>query len=297
MKRLTTIVLVLMLLLGTMTNVSAANGDVINYAKYTDIKAYINHYLIESYNIDGYTAIVANDLMYFGFDVVWDQDTRSLSITRNPNVTNVTNYNNVPYEVHPDNIGKVSYPVLETDIKTYVNGVQVKSYNINGKTLIDFDALSVYGGFSWSQEFRVIKLWIQDGLNMLSYEQQPRSLPRVTLYSADGRTVSVYEHEKDAYLAVGWYSTRAEAENVRTSSANKQAVGKFRVGQNVRQNLIFMIKYGTVKEIDASTGKVKVYWYKILDSNGEKMTGTTAIMFYGLESSVWVNASDISPLN
>ena len=65
-------------------SVSAAKvGDVVGYAVPTDIVATINGYMLESYNVNGYTYICAEDLRYYGFDVVFDYNTKTLSVKRN----------------------------------------------------------------------------------------------------------------------------------------------------------------------------------------------------------------------
>ncbi len=293
MKKIKTIILAMVLLLAETSNVFAAIGDIVNYARYTDIKAYINHYIIESYNIDGYTAIPAEDLAYFGFNVVWDEAARTLSITRNSNVNTISNYSVLPYETAPNKIGKISYPVLSTDIKTYVNGNKVTSYNINGRTLIQFESLNAFGGISWSEEYRVIKLWIQDGLGMMSYEQQPKSLPKTTLYSSDGRSISVHEYEVDNYLKVGWYKTKEEANRLKNLEANKSAVQKFRVGQSVIKGNLLITKFGVVRQIDERNGKIKVYWNKVVDSSGNNVSSMTGQLFYALYAETWEDASAI----
>ena len=47
------------------------NGDIVNYYLYTDIVTYINNIPIRSYNIEGYTAVIVEDLAITAFDVVW----------------------------------------------------------------------------------------------------------------------------------------------------------------------------------------------------------------------------------
>lgn len=144
----------------------AKAGDVIGYAKYTDIAAYINHYPITSYNINDYTVVVAEDLQNYGFDVEWNGTDRTLSIKRNK-----------WYEIKPSGqvykysskLGQNSYPYLETDIVTYVNSQRVDSFNIGGKTCIYLDALSSFGEVVWVPEIRALKLWI-NALPMKEYE-------------------------------------------------------------------------------------------------------------------------------
>ena len=70
MKKKFSLALVIVMILTCVINVSAARvGDVINKTVYTDIVAKINGHDIASFNIDGYTVIVAEDLRNYGFNV------------------------------------------------------------------------------------------------------------------------------------------------------------------------------------------------------------------------------------
>lgn len=136
----------------------AKTGDVIGYANYTDISAYINHYPITSYNINGYTAVVAEDLANYGFDVNWDDYQRALYIESNHRATKITPHETV-YQ-YSAVAGYPSFAYLETDITTYVNGNYVESFNIGGQTCIYMDDLASCGELVWVPEFRAIKLWL-----------------------------------------------------------------------------------------------------------------------------------------
>lgn len=212
MKKILALMMAVVILFGQIMTGYAQIGDIITYTKYTDIYAYINNYIIPSYNIEGYTGIVAEDLRYYGFDVVWNETERTLSISRNSLITQITEYLQ-PAQISTAKLGKDAFSVLETDIKTFVNGNEVKSYNIGGKTVVVFDSLSVFGGIEWNEYSRKIKLWINDGLNNAGFETEPIYPEKVTLYSADGRTVDVCEDEVGEYLSVGWYKTYNEAQS------------------------------------------------------------------------------------
>lgn len=151
---------VAMLLLLTSICAGAYNiGDVINHAQPTDIVAFINGHQLMSYNVDGYTYIVAEDLRHYGMNVVYDHASRSLSITRNPLVSEVE-----PHKTNPAfwEIGsnKTRKDILYTDIVTYVDGYYVNSYNINGMTIIRFDELARFGDVSYNNTKREISLMI-----------------------------------------------------------------------------------------------------------------------------------------
>ena len=125
--------------------------------------------------------------------------------------------------------------------------------------------------------------------------QKPTPLPKTTLYSADGRTIRVFPSEVDAYIKVGWYKNREEAKAVGDLAKNKEKVSRFKVGQDVLKYLFVINKYGTVRDIDYNNGKLNIYWYRIEDSNGYSYP-TTQGVFYGLYTTTWENASDLTPI-
>ena len=53
-------------------------GQVIGSILYSDIITYIDGKQINSYNINGTTAITVEDLRDYGYEVVWDNDLRTL---------------------------------------------------------------------------------------------------------------------------------------------------------------------------------------------------------------------------
>ena len=141
----------------------AANvGDVVGFAQPTDIIAMINGYQLESYNVNGLTYIVAEDLRYYGFDVYFDAATRTLSINRDYNVTTIDPQRTNPNFWTPASTKKTN--ILYTDIVTYVNNEYVASSNINGKTIINFNELARFGSVNYDNSRREITLTL-DGLN------------------------------------------------------------------------------------------------------------------------------------
>lgn len=170
-NKLIALCVLIMTLLSTTAN-AARIGDVINYARHTDIVARINGFDIDSYNVDGYTYIVVEDLSKFGFNVTWNAGKRTLSVAKNNYASTVTS-NYVKPTISASKVGTKSYNILYTDIVTYVNGKSVQSYNINGKTLIQFDSLGAFGPILWDPFKREISLAVanlnKNASKMLTY--------------------------------------------------------------------------------------------------------------------------------
>lgn len=142
----------------------------------TDISTYINGCQINSYNVNGYTAIIAEDLTKYGFSVAWNNVARTLTITRSEN-------NEFSGELlfgkENINVGKKTGTAYHTDIRTFVNGVTVLSYNIGGKTAIFTDALKLFGDVRFDSNSRSVFCTIEG----LTYKK-----PMVTITDPDDNT-------------------------------------------------------------------------------------------------------------
>jgi hypothetical protein len=117
-------------------------GTVMGNVLHTDVTATINGQIIPSFNINGNTMIIVEDLRSYGFDVTWNGDTRTLRVGSFDPDRPVT-----PKPVETVNLrpGTIRFSYIATDIKTLVNGVEIESFNIRGQTIIKFDYLSAYG--------------------------------------------------------------------------------------------------------------------------------------------------------
>lgn len=163
-KTICTLLIIIQLFM--LTNVSAAVGDVIGYACVTDITATICGAQIPSFNVNGDTYIIAEDLADYGFNVVWHPEDKLIAISRNTDVCDIYTSYVKPY-VSPSEIGLPAYEILATDINAAVNGFylgsqlngkQVNAYNINGRTIIPFDILGIFGNVRWNPDKREISL-------------------------------------------------------------------------------------------------------------------------------------------
>lgn len=184
-------------------------GDVIGRALYTDIIASINDYNIASYNINNYTAVVAEDLRNYGFDVIWLDEERALYIDRA--ATNKVDSTYIAPAVPASLVGKKAQNVLYTDIKTYINGAEVTSYNINGKTIVFFEDLSVFGNIEYTEYNRRLDLGIDDGLNYkisapFAYSKFSPSGLYFKMNSADGLQIR-WNAYNNTNKAIKYYTT------------------------------------------------------------------------------------------
>ncbi len=153
MKKLTAIILAAAMLALAPVSVFA---DVIDWVLYTDIRTYIGGVEITSYNIKGNTAVVVEDLKDYGFKVVWDGDTRTLSVARDAEASvaggEVTRTEG--------EVGARAMEVYSTDIVTYLDGNVTESYNVGGRTIVYVDALAaLYSSeYYWDPDARTLTM-------------------------------------------------------------------------------------------------------------------------------------------
>lgn len=151
----------MMLLSAAIPGFAANIGDVAGEVVYTDIATYINHYPIPSYSYNGNMLVVAEDLRNYAFNVDWNNDARTLNITPNYDSGGIAGCGTV-YS-NRDKHGQTFAYALYSDIKVYINGRDIPSYNINGYTLVPVEDLAnVSEGteYTWDPSTRSAKLWI-----------------------------------------------------------------------------------------------------------------------------------------
>ncbi len=135
-----------------------ANAQIIGAAYATDIQAYVDHWLVPSYNIDGYTAVLVRDLENFGFTVLWDEAQKTVSFYRDfakPLTPKVPVYENRP-------VGTKLYDVYQTDIRTFFRGTEIPSYNIGGRTAVRLRDIAMVGEASFDAARRSANVFCRE---------------------------------------------------------------------------------------------------------------------------------------
>lgn len=154
-------IVILMLLLSLTVTVFSAPGDVAGNIYSTDIVTYLNGATVTSYNIGGKTCIDAEILnWHYGFDVYWYEDTRKLTITdKGGRFVSGQAFSGEITESVSENPGIVMGNYYETDIVTTLNGKEIESYNIGGRTFICAEAMADFGyDVKWNEEDRTLKI-------------------------------------------------------------------------------------------------------------------------------------------
>ncbi len=199
-KFLSLIVIVFSILI--VSNVCYAN-EYLGDAVALDIVTYINHVPIQSYNFNGRTLVVAEDLVDFGFVVRWNEYKETLTIYRNI----YDNTIDIPWVTCPtgDDVGRKEFDVTTTNIGVYIGNSKVPSFGgIDGYTLIDVESLSRLENINivWHPEVKALKVWVEDGLEMYNYMVRP--LPEFEYY--DLYDATDYEYYWDWYDSEDYFN-------------------------------------------------------------------------------------------
>ena len=161
MKKLTCLMLSLAVLpLFTPSAGALSPGDPLGWVLYTDIIAYINDTPIRSYNIDGYTYVVAEELADYGFHVTWDARDGVLQIASGDGIIR-TAYTPIP-DMHRS--GEPAMPYFFTNILTYIANQPVWGANMGGLTCVGMDDLAYFfaDSYIWDPDARELRLTLRE---------------------------------------------------------------------------------------------------------------------------------------
>lgn len=139
----------------------AADDGVAGNFYYTDITTTIYTAPVNTLNIGGRTVIDAEALnWHYGFDVYWLPEERKLDITDKGNIfVSAQALSGSLIEEKKGAPGDVAGQYYYTDIKTYLNGKEIESYNIGGRTFIVAENMRDYGyDVDWNEENRTLSI-------------------------------------------------------------------------------------------------------------------------------------------
>lgn len=187
------------LIIAIYTSLPSAFAYVTGEAVYTDIKLNLNGIIIPCYNVDSYVVIPAEDLSHYGFDVNWNEESKTLYINRNPEYYKITEkeYNN------EKGISGTHYAdIYDTDITVEFNGRLIEAYSINGKMLIKPETALISDGitFSYEDDEQMLYMKVEDleeaqvyplAENLCAYKTAD------TIWVEDNGAVIIKEHTYD----------------------------------------------------------------------------------------------------
>ena len=159
---------------------------------HTEVRTYMFGAPITAYNRGGYTLIDAEILnWHYGFEVVWDGEARTLSITDLGNgfVSEQAKSGELCV-LSSGTPGTVAGNYYVTDIVTYFNGRRIDAYNTGGRTLIPAEELIHFGyNVIWNGEDMSLRIERPDDIYTLDTEIG--TLTSATAFAKAGETVLI----------------------------------------------------------------------------------------------------------
>lgn len=148
---LLTFALIIMTLAVTPVAAAPKPGDPLGWVLNSDVVAFIDEHPIRSYNINGFTYIVAEDLMSYGFNVEWRGSEAKLIIHSNRLATAENYTSTYQHTANTEVPGTHAFQYYYTDITTWIDNTRITGYNIGGNTCICMDDLAAHfsEGYVW----------------------------------------------------------------------------------------------------------------------------------------------------
>ncbi|MGM9652238.1 MAG: hypothetical protein ACI3XP_01220 [Eubacteriales bacterium] len=161
-KAMCLILTLLAVMLFTVSAGALSPGDPMGWVLYSDIVAYINDVPIRSYNIGGFTYVVAEDLVDYGFLVSWRPDDAD-GVLRIGSGSGIVSASYTP-EPNTHRAGEPAMPYVFTKILTFIAGQPVWGANINGMTCVGMDDLAYFfaDSYIWDPDARELRLTLRE---------------------------------------------------------------------------------------------------------------------------------------
>jgi hypothetical protein len=145
-KRLVTSLLTVVFILAFMPAASATTSGAVGYYHYTDIVTYLWGVPVNAISIGGRTMIDAESMAHYGFTVTWLPEQRRLelqdSITQKADDTAASG---ALLDMAAGQAGRIAGRYYRTDIVTTLNGKEIESRNIGGRTFIAAESMRDFG--------------------------------------------------------------------------------------------------------------------------------------------------------
>lgn len=182
---------VAILALAAITIPVTAQAKTIGTVLSTDIGTVIDGAACKTYNVDGRTFVVAEDLQGYGFDIDYNDSARRLTVTQNPyshRILLTADEVNIKKEDCP--VGNRVMDILSSNITVTVEEKTVEGYNIDGRMVIPVRALEHCAYVEYDNDKRLVTI---RGLKHYLDERYNAGNPNVT------REVKEYDDEAVSY--------------------------------------------------------------------------------------------------
>ena len=223
-------------------SISASAAEVTGSILSTDIGTLIDGAPCKTYNVDGRTFVIAEDLRGYGFDVVYDDSIRRLTITQNPySERTILSKEEINIEKDSITVGQWLGDMFATDITVYLGDEQIEGYAIDGKMVIPVRALESYAYVEFDSSDKLVYV---NGLQHYLTTRYDAGNPNVTYESS--------EKEGETYYGI-WDNGREVVQ-----------VPDFSYSTILREKIAS----------DSENGNISAYWSQLYSKQFSIITGT-----------------------
>lgn len=192
--------------------------------RYCDNSAYINNYPIPCYDINEYCGIYVKDLVNYGFNVVYDENTSTVNITRNRECTQINGMGEIklPYQRSGTKYAESG----SSSIKVKLNGIETESYWVGGYMMILLDNMHIFGKTYWDNNAKAFFLTLSDlpKTEYVPLEKAKREYTRVKVSSSQ---LDISHYSSFPTEECNWGFTRVEGNEPVLYDWQKSMLAKF----------------------------------------------------------------------
>lgn len=136
---------------------------------------------------------------------------------------------------------------------------------------------------------------IIEGRTMIPLRFVAESMDYPVDWNSEASTVTIGTSLDEIYNPVEEDADFVESETdvVEQEPINEALLDTFSIGDSVMQYGGIVLRFGTVKDIDYSSGQVSVVWNKVTDVSGNALSGANGLLF-GVYQTQWVDPSSLS---
>ena len=198
-----------------------AEGEAV---KYYNSSAYINNYPIRCYSINNYCGIYVKDLVNYGFNVNYDENAKTVNITRNKDCTEISGMGEVklPWQKN----GTVYAYAGSSDIKVLLEGSEIPSYWVDGYMMILLDSMYNCGRMFWDGNAEALFLTLPD-LPRIEYRPLEKAARQYTRHKPETRELDKAWYDNFPTEECDWGFTRVEGDEPKLYSWQKSMLEKF----------------------------------------------------------------------
>ncbi len=256
----------------------------------TDIGAVIDGAPIHSYNVNGSTYVIAEDLRGYGFDVSYNDSERTLYIAQNvwssPRI--LLSEDEVNIYKKSIAVGEWAADIYSSDIKVLLNGAQIEAYSLDGQMIIPVRALEACAYVEFDEDYRVARVyglrWYMDELSQNG--EAETEISEYTDYVYERKNTTTNKYEEVSVTEITAHSDKGGTLSLYIGNPIvKYSGGQYYFGEQIaREEYIIADEYGNeTYRVHLQSSNVGGTSYAKVSGRCQTYKGAAKNLLYGIE--------------